>query len=232
MNSVGSAVYGIATWLVPLAIAIVFHEIAHGRVAKLFGDNTASDAGRLSFNPLKHVDPIGTVILPMALALTNAPIFGWAKPVPVDSARLRNPRWHMVLVAAAGPASNILLALLTAVALGLMARFLPQVGGETVMLFVVKNLLNFAAINVFLALFNMIPIPPFDGSKVLAGFLPDGIRQSFQRLDRFALLFMIGFIVVIPQIFPRANLISRFVNPPANWLFTQFDGIVSFVAGG
>jgi hypothetical protein len=93
MGSITNTVYDIATWLIPLAIAIVFHEVAHGRVAQFFGDNTARDAGRLSLNPIRHIDPIGTIILPMFLAITHLPIFGWAKPVPVVSARLRNPRW-------------------------------------------------------------------------------------------------------------------------------------------
>ncbi len=205
----------IATWLVPLVIAIVFHEVAHGRVAKHFGDMTAHEQGRLTLNPLRHVDPIGTVILPMILALAHAPIFGWAKPVPVNPNRMRNPRWNMVAVAAAGPASNIVLATVSAAILSVVVT---SAGGASTT-FIVTNLVNFIAINLFLAVFNMIPIPPFDGSKVLAGFLPDGIRQRYQRLDRYAMTFAILLLVVIPQFWPGFNLLGRFVTPPVQWLF-------------
>src|SRR5882757_3535431 len=125
MAHMTSWIYNVATWLVPLAIAIVFHEVSHGRVANWFGDTTAAERGRLSFNPLRHVDPFGTVLLPLLLALSNAPVFGWAKPVPVNRNRMRNPRWNMVVVALAGPAMNIALALLGGIALGLVAVLAP-----------------------------------------------------------------------------------------------------------
>jgi Zn-dependent protease len=177
--------FEIATWLVPLTIAIVFHEVAHGRMAHALGDPTAAELGRLSLNPIRHVDPFGTVILPMILAVSGAPIFGWAKPVPFNPTRLRDPRWGSVLVAAAGPASNIVLALVGALGVALAAKSLGAEEGSTMASVIIGNLSNFIAINLFLAVFNMIPLPPFDGSKVLAGFLPDGWRQSFQnqRLD-------------------------------------------------
>src|SRR4051812_7680970 len=110
-------VYQIAVWLVPLIIAIVFHEVAHGLVAKRLGDTTAEERGRLTLNPIKHIDPFGTVILPLLLAISHAPVFGWAKPVPVNYARLRNPRRDMVLVALAGPGMNLLLAIVGAIVL-------------------------------------------------------------------------------------------------------------------
>jgi Zn-dependent protease len=230
MNDIGKLAFNIATWLVPLAIAIVFHEVAHGRVAKLFGDNSASDLGRLSLNPIRHIDPFGTVILPLILAVTGAPIFGWAKPVPIDPNRLRNPRWHMVLVAAAGPASNIALALITAVVMGLTLRGVGDASSATVPAFLLANLTNFIAINLFLAVFNMIPVPPFDGSKVLAGFLPDGLRERFQRLDRYALMFMILLLVVIPQVAPQADVIGRLVFPPVSWMFEKLAVVIDALA--
>jgi Zn-dependent protease len=222
-------IFDVATWLVPLAIAIVFHEVAHGRVAKHFGDPTASDLGRLSLNPIRHIDPFGTVILPTLLAVTGAPIFGWAKPVPIQQSRLRNPRWHMVLVAAAGPASNILLALTTALGMGLALRILGD-SQNLVAGFVVANLANFISINLFLAVFNMIPIPPFDGSKVVAGFLPPQLGAKFQALDRYALLFMIGLLVVLPRLAPQANVIARIVIPPVQWLYDQMGQIITALA--
>jgi Zn-dependent protease len=222
--------FDIGTWLIPLTIAIVFHEVAHGRVAKLFGDTTASDLGRLSLNPLRHVDPFGTVILPMILAVTGAPIFGWAKPVPVDPSRLRNPRWHMVLVAAAGPLSNILLATIAAIMFAFALKSAGGLGPSMVPQFLAQNVQNFIAINLFLAVFNMIPLPPFDGSKVFAGFLPDGIRERFQSLDRYALLFMIFLLFVIPQVAPKANIIGRVVLPPVTWLFERIAQLAALIA--
>jgi Zn-dependent protease len=222
--------FNIGTWLIPLTIAIVFHEVAHGRVAKLFGDTTASDLGRLSLNPFRHVDPFGTVILPMILAVTGAPIFGWAKPVPVVPSRLRNPRWHMVLVAAAGPLSNILLATIAAIIFAFALKSAGGLGPNMLPQFLAQNVQNFIAINLFLAVFNMIPLPPFDGSKVLAGFLPDGIRERFQSLDRYALLFMIFLLFVIPQVAPKANIIGRIVLPPVTWLFARIAQLAALIA--
>jgi Zn-dependent protease len=219
--------FEIATWLVPLTIAIVFHEVAHGRMAHALGDPTAAELGRLSLNPIRHVDPFGTVILPMILAVSGAPIFGWAKPVPFNPARLRDPRWGSVLVAAAGPASNIVLALVGALGVALAAKSLGAEEGSTMASVIIGNLSNFIAINLFLAVFNMIPLPPFDGSKVLAGFLPDGWRQSFQNLDRYALLFMIGLLFILPQFGPEFDVLSKLVDPPVRWLFEQIITLVS-----
>jgi Zn-dependent protease len=220
-------VFDIGTWLIPLTIAIVFHEVAHGRTAKHFGDTTAADMGRLSLNPIRHVDPIGTVILPMVLAVTGAPIFGWAKPVPVVQSRLRNPRWHMVLVAAAGPLSNIFLAIVASIAFGLILKSTGGLGDGMAPAFIAANFQNFIAINLFLAVFNMIPLPPFDGSKVFAGFLPDGLRQRFQGLDRYAFLFILFLMFVVPQIAPQANIIGRIVLPPVQWLLERMSQIIS-----
>ncbi|MDQ2878878.1 MAG: site-2 protease family protein, partial [Pseudomonadota bacterium] len=148
-----NVVYQVAVWLIPLVIAIVFHEVAHGFVARLFGDRTAQDRGRLSLNPLRHVDPVGTIVVPMFLAIAHAPVFGWAKPVPVVANRMRNPRWNMALVALAGPVTNLVLAGVGAIALGWFVAAqggaLPQTGARG---FVADNLVNFLLINVFLAI--------------------------------------------------------------------------------
>lgn len=223
-------IYSLATWLIPLTIAIVFHEVAHGWVARAFGDPTAASLGRLSLNPIKHVDPFGTLILPMILALTGAPVFGWAKPVPVNPARLRNPRWHMVLVAAAGPLSNILLAFLAILlAIGVVSPWLSD-GNESGWIdFVLQNLRNFIGINLFLAVFNMIPLPPFDGSKVLGGFLPDGLRRKWESLDRYALLFMIGLLVILPQLGKGFDVIGKLVVPPVTWLMGALVGLAGLL---
>jgi len=211
----GNVLWEIATWLIPLIIAIVFHEVSHGLVANALGDPTAKQRGRLTFNPLKHIDPFGTVLLPMVLAITGAPVFGWAKPVPVVSKRLRNPRTDMVLVALAGPGMNLLLALIAAGLMAMLAAVGPQ---GTIWAFAVQNLLNFMAINIFLAIFNLIPLPPFDGGHVVEGLLPRGLAVHYAKLKRFGFLLLIMLLLVIPQIFPHADIVDRLVSPPVDWL--------------
>jgi Zn-dependent protease len=213
--------------IVPLVIAIVFHEVAHGLTAKALGDPTAAQLGRLSLNPLRHVDLFGTVILPGFLFLSGAPVFGWAKPVPINPRRLRNPRWHMVLVAAAGPLTNIVLAFLAVAAMLPLRATLENTDASLGMAFLATSLGSFISINLFLAVFNMIPVPPFDGSKVLAGFLPDGLRKRFQRLDRYALPIMLGLLVLLPMLGPLYNVVGMLVEPPFRWLLDLIGGILS-----
>jgi Zn-dependent protease len=225
--------YTIAIWLVPLAFAIVFHEVAHGYVAYIFGDNTAHNEGRLTLDPIKHVDPIGTVVLPVMLALAKAPIFGWAKPVPVNPNNLRNPRWHMVLVAAAGPASNVLLAVLTMIFIAVSGIMVVEDGAVTdsVTKFFQDNLKNFFMINLFLAVFNMIPLPPFDGSKVLAGFLPRDMAETFQSWDRYALPIMLVLFLIIPTLMPNLRLVEMIIGPPYLWLRETIMSVVYALFG-
>ncbi|MEO5866702.1 MAG: site-2 protease family protein [Sphingomonas sp.] len=218
-----SPAYEIAVWLIPLIIAIVFHEVAHGYVARLFGDETAARRGRLTLNPIRHVDPVGTVVVPMILALAHAPIFGWAKPVPVVAARMRRPRLHMAIVALAGPATNLVLAALTALAIGGMigANFveLPRagIGG-----FIAANLVNFLLINVFLAIFNLLPVPPFDGGHVVEALLPRSLARHYAKLGRFAFPVMIALLVLLPAISPRADVVARVVGPIADAVTGMF----------
>jgi len=207
--------WNLATWLIPLIIAIVFHEVSHGLVASWLGDPTARRLGRLSFNPIRHVDPVGTLILPMILAVSGAPIFGWAKPVPVVARRLRNPRFHMVLVALAGPGMNFLLAIVAAILLAaLVAMGVQGIGWA----FVGQNLLNFLAINIFLALFNLIPLPPFDGGHVVQGLLPLSVAKYYAKLRRFGLLILVVLLLVLPAIDPQLDFVGRLIGPPAQWL--------------
>lgn len=221
------AIAQIATWLVPLVIAIVFHEVAHGLVARRLGDPTAARLGRLTLNPFKHVDPMGTVILPMALALAKAPIFGWAKPVPVDYRLLRNPRRDMVLVALAGPAMNFLLALIAVVMMALVV----QSGAVTpTSQFVVQNLFNFLLINIFLAVFNLIPLPPFDGGHVVEGLLPRAAVATWQQIGKFALPALLILLLVLPMISPSLSIVSRLVSPVVEWVIGLYLGLAGIAA--
>ena len=217
----------IATWLVPLVIAIVFHEIAHGLVARRLGDPTAERMGRLTLNPLKHVDPVGTVILPMILAIAKAPIFGWAKPVPVNYLQLRNPRRDMVLVALAGPGMNFLLAAVGAAGLALVA---PGGEAEGTQLFVAQNLINFILINIFLAVFNLIPLPPFDGGHVVEGVLPRSAVPAWQRIGRFAIPVLLILLLVLPMISPDLNIVGKLVTPVVEAVARVYLGLAG-IAG-
>jgi Zn-dependent protease len=188
--------YGISVWVLPLVIAITFHEAAHGFVAHRLGDNTAYDLGRVSFNPLRHIDPFGTLILPAILLFSHSPfLFGYAKPVPVNFRALRNPRLDMVWVALAGPATNIALALLAAAAFHGLA-FAPASAAE----WLAANLKNALVINVVLAVFNMLPIPPLDGGRVAVGLLPRVLAYPLSRLEPFGMLILIGVLILLPMV--------------------------------
>lgn len=217
--------------LIPaLVFAIVFHEVAHGFVAKLLGDPTASEQRRLSLNPLRHVDPIGTVVLPGMLALTGAPVFGWAKPVPVNKWRLRNPRFGMMAVAAAGPGSNLVLAAIGAVILGLIARTVTA-PPEAALSFGLASLQFFILVNIFLALFNLLPIPPFDGSHIVEGLLPRAAAEQYNRLRPFGFLLLIVLLLVVPLLFPQLGIVQRVVLPPVEWLSGLYMQLAGAVAG-
>ncbi len=188
------SLYDLSVWVLPLIIAITFHEAAHGFVAHALGDNTAFDRGRVSFNPLVHIDPFGTLILPAMLLLAHSPfLFGYAKPVPVNFRALRNPRIDMVWVALAGPATNIALALAAALAFHIL-DFLPANAAQ----WVADNLKNALLINVVLAVFNMLPIPPLDGGRVAVGLLPRALGAPLARLEPFGMLILIGILILLP----------------------------------
>jgi Zn-dependent protease len=224
-----NVIYEIAVWLVPLVIAIVFHEVAHGLVARRLGDPTAEQRGRLTLNPIKHIDPFGTVILPLILAISHAPVFGWARPVPVDYRRLNNPRRDMVLVALAGPGMNFLLALLGTALLAATVWFSDGASGG-VSAMIAQNALNFLLINVFLAVFNLLPVPPFDGGHVVEGLLPPALARRFARIGRYSLLVLVILILVLPAISPRANVVGRVVSPLVGAIARTFLGIFGLSA--
>ena len=224
--------YLVATLVVPMVFAIVFHEIAHGWAARLLGDPTAYEQGRLSLNPLRHVDPMGTLILPGMLKLLGLPVFGWAKPVPVSYARLRSPKRDMALVAAAGPGMNFVLAALAAAAFGLLVRMVdPQGVPGPGTLFVADNLKNFIAINVFLGTFNLLPLPPFDGSRIVRGLAPAAGVRLLDRIEPIGIPLFMAVFIVLPWLFPGLHILDRLIGPPMEWMLSLFEQIVAFVAG-
>ena len=226
--------------LVPcLVIAIVFHEVAHGWAALALGDPTAKERRRLTLNPLRHVDPMGTLVVPGFLALVGGPVFGWAKPVPVNFNRLRNPRLGMMLVAAAGPATNFLLAALAAVLIGLtipanatldLAGGVPKViGADGSLLLFGSGLVLFILINTFLALFNLLPIPPFDGSHIVEGALPRAAARQYAKLRSVGMLLFVV-LIAASWAFPDANIIGRVIVPPVTWVIDHFLILSAWVA--
>jgi Zn-dependent protease len=191
----------------PTVFSIVCHEVMHGEVAKHLGDDTAQRAGRLTLNPISHIDLFGTIILPALLVWTGLPVFGWAKPVPVDFRRLRNGRAGMVMVAAAGPLTNLSLAIISAILL----RWLPLNPDSAWFLTApLHYMLGFSVkVNVVLAIFNLIPLLPLDGGRVLAGLLPLPIAIRFARLERYGFLILFA-LLLWPDFF------ARFLDPIVN----------------
>jgi Zn-dependent protease len=220
-----------AAILVPcLIIAIVFHEVAHGLTALALGDPTAREQRRLSLNPLRHVDPVGTLLVPGALALLGGPVFGWAKPVPINAQRLNNPRFGMMAVAAAGPGMNLLLALVAAVLLGVVGGL--GLGEGTAAAGIAATLLTtFILINIFLALFNLLPIPPFDGSHIVGGLLPRSMAAQWQKLQQVGMLLLVA-LIAATWAFPGFALVEHTVLPPVLWLEERYFALVQWIAGG
>ncbi len=232
----------LALVLIPaLVIAIVLHEVAHGYAAKLLGDPTASERGRLTLNPLAHVDPVGTLLVPGGLALLGAPVFGWAKPVPVNKWRLDNPRFGMMAVAAAGPGTNFVLALAGAVLLGLispsdMAFGSDDTAGASLLVngagdvqWLATGLFYFLLVNIFLGLFNLLPIPPFDGSHIVGGLLPDALRRGWEKLQGIGMALLIA-LIAASWVFGTSWL-STILMPPVAFAMQLFLGLAESVAG-
>jgi len=200
--------YTISIWLLPVLIAITFHEAAHGYVARYLGDDAASKLGRVSLNPLQHIDPFGTILLSGLLLLARSPfLFGYAKPVSINFRALRNPRYGIVLVAAAGPAMNIGLAIVAALSFHLIT-YLPL----TVAQWTALNLRNALIINVLLAVFNLFPLPPLDGGRIAVGLLPNVLGRQLARLERYGMMILIGFLIILPMLGSQFGIDLSFVS--------------------
>ena len=208
-----------------IVIAIVFHEVAHGWAALALGDPTAREQRRLTLNPIRHVDPIGTVVVTGFLAMVGAPVFGWAKPVPVNARRLDNPRLGMMVVAAAGPATNFLLALFGAAALGIVSAT-----GQPYEL-VTQGLFTFILINLFIGIFNLLPIPPFDGSHIVEGLLPRRWAAGYEKLRPYGMLLFLG-LIAVAWAFPGFDVIERLIGPPVEWALSRYLAFAALFAGG
>lgn len=215
--------YRAMIYFVPFLFALCFHEFAHGWVARLRGDRTAEIMGRLTLNPMAHADLIGTVILPLMSIVSGIPFFGWAKPVPVDERNLKNPKVDMFWIAAAGPLSNLLLAFIGALVLGLFARFsgaalLSDQPGALA----IRDVLGiFITVNVFLAVFNLIPLHPLDGAKVLARFLPDQVNDQLEMWSGYTSLLLL-------MLFVSGGI--ALIAGPADWIRHIFFSLAQGVA--
>jgi Zn-dependent protease len=218
VSGLTTLLYQASTWVLPVVFAVTFHEAAHGFIAYRFGDDTAWRAGRVTFNPLKHIDRFGTLVLPALLILMRSPfLFGYAKPVPVNFRRLDRPRRDMVWVALAGPATNVLLAIASSL-LFYGVDLVPPSPAE----WLAENLVHSIQINAVLCVFNMLPLPPLDGGRVAVGLLPDALAFPLARLERYGILILLLFLLVIPyigeQIGHNLNILGWLIGAPTEAL--------------
>lgn len=215
-NSISAMVFSATTWILPLIFAVTLHEAAHGYAALRLGDDTALRAGRISLNPLNHIDPLGTILLPLLLLMTGGFLFGYAKPVPVNFNRLRHSRRDMVLVALAGPGMNVLLAIVSS-----LIFYTVDYTPHSVADWLARNLVNSLQINAVLCVFNLLPLPPLDGGRVAVGVLPAFLARPLARLEPYGMMILMSLFVlsyVMVRIGVGFSLLGWLIGVPTQWL--------------
>ncbi len=224
MNHVFEMIVSATTWVLPVLFAVTLHEAAHGYAAKAFGDDTAQRAGRLSLNPIRHIDPVGTIVIPGLLLLTGAPfLFGYAKPVPVAFYRLSPQRLGIIGVAIAGPAINIVLAIISIMLLAWLPSFSPVVND-----WLGRTLQNSVALNCVLAVFNMLPIPPLDGGRVLTAISPAPMARVLMRMEKAGMVLLIALVFLLPYVTAQLGIDL----PIFRWLVIEpASALINFLAG-
>lgn len=202
-------IYTITTWVLPLLLTIILHEVAHGFVALQLGDTTAKRAGRLTLNPLTHIDILGTLVMPIVLIVAQAPVlFGWAKPVPVNFSALQNPKRDMGLVALAGPVSNFVLAILFVLLARLAVAVLPS--ESPILTWILLNVYNGVSLSLIIGIFNLFPVLPLDGGRILVSLLPEPYSSKYQETEQYGFFILMGLLFVLPMM--GINVISLFVG--------------------
>ena len=216
MSSIPDIAYTIAVWAAPILFAITLHEAAHGWVANKLGDPTAKNLGRITINPIKHIDPVGTVVVPLFLAMVSPFVMGWAKPVPIQPRYFKSPLLDMALVAVAGPVSNFFMACFWAMFIQLAYMSLEH---SQVLVFLAEMGKNGIIINIVLMVLNLLPIPPLDGGRVVAGILPRKLAMPFMQLERFGMIIILLLLV--------SGILGKIIWP----FVLYFVNIIGFIFG-
>ena len=222
--------YIASVWALPVLLAITLHEAAHGFIAWSYGDDTAYKLGRVTMNPLKHIHPVGTILLPLLLIVFKAPfLFGYAKPVPIATHRLRKPRRDMVYVAAAGPVANLILATISAILFNLVP-LLPEAAAG----WLAHTLSISIIVNLVLAVLNLLPLPPLDGGRIAVGILPIALAVPLARLERYGIFILLAAFYIVPYLGRELGLkISVFdwlIRAPVNWMLPFFSSLAGLPA--